>query len=224
MPSEFSSAGSVTDSRALGVSLGIRVDEVPIKPIYDRYLEALGGHFEGREFDETEENIQARIRGNILMALSNKLGALVLATGNKSEVAVGYCTLYGDTCGGLAVLADVPKTMVYELARFLNRDREVIPQPIIDKPPSAELRPDQKDQDSLPPYDVLDEILDRYIEQGESVDAIVGSGFERQTVEWVVKAVVGNEYKRRQLAPGIKVTSKAFGMGRRFPIAARYRP
>jgi NAD+ synthase (glutamine-hydrolysing) len=172
--------------------------------------------------NEAEENIQARVRGNVLMALSNKFGHLVITTGNKSELAVGYCTLYGDMSGGLAVLADVPKKMVYELARYINREHEVIPRASIEKPPSAELRPNQQDQDTLPPYEVLDEILSRYVEAGESAEEIVAAGFEKKTVDWIVAAVRKNEYKRRQAAPGIKVTSKAFGTGRRMPIAAKY--
>ena len=166
----------------------------------------------------TEENIQARIRGNLLMALSNKFGHLVLTTGNKSELAVGYCTLYGDMSGGLAVISDVPKTAVYRLAALYNREREVIPRSTIEKAPSAELRPNQKDTDTLPPYDILDPILDLHLEEGLCADEIVARGFDRATVEWIVRAVRCNEYKRRQAAPGIKVTTKAFGVGRRFPI------
>ena len=169
----------------------------------------------------TLENIQARIRGNILMAISNKYGHMVLSTGNKSELAVGYCTLYGDMSGGLSVLADVPKTMVYELAAYLNRDREIIPAQIIRKAPSAELRPDQKDQDTLPPYDILDWIMDYYLTQRCSYADIVKLGFDPDTVKWVIRTIDRNEYKRRQAAPGLKITSKAFGMGRRIPIAAK---
>jgi NAD+ synthase (glutamine-hydrolysing) len=172
--------------------------------------------------NETEENIQARIRGNILMAFSNKFGHLVLSTGNKSEQAVGYCTLYGDMSGGLSVISDVPKTMVYELARHINRDREVIPGEIIEKPPSAELRPDQFDQDTLPPYEVLDKILHYYLDEGYSTRDIINLGLDSETVRWVIRTVDRNEYKRRQAAPGLKVTTKAFGVGRRMPIAARY--
>ena len=222
MPSEYSSAGSVEDSRRLAQNLGIRLAEIPISDLHQGYLGALADQFRGRPADEAEENIQARIRGNLLMALSNKFGYLVVATGNKSELAVGYCTLYGDMSGGLAVLADVPKTMVYELARHTNRTRELIPVATIEKPPSAELRPDQTDQDSLPPYEILDEILARYVEDGQSVEQIAAAGLERQTVEQVVGLVRKNEYKRRQAAVGIKVTSKAFGTGRRMPIAAKY--
>ena len=167
--------------------------------------------------------MQARLRGLMLMALSNKFGSLVLTTGNKSELAVGYCTLYGDMCGGLAVISDVPKTMVYRLARWINREREVIPEATIEKSPSAELRPDQKDEDSLPPYDVLDEILERYVVESESVDQIIAAGFEKETVWRIARLIDLNEYKRRQAAPGLKVTSKAFGVGRRIPVAQRYR-
>ena len=170
----------------------------------------------------TEENIQARIRGNILMAFSNKFGHLVLATGNKSELAMGYCTLYGDMSGGLAVLSDLPKTTVYELAHYINRDSEIIPAAIIEKAPSAELRPGQKDEDSLPPYDLLDQVLSLYIEDGLSVEAIIGRGLEADMVKWVVKAVNRNEYKRKQAPGGLKVTTKAFGQGRRMPIVARH--
>ncbi|MDI6638963.1 MAG: NAD+ synthase [Bacillota bacterium] len=222
MPSPYSSRGSVEDSRKLAENLGIEFKVIPISSIYASYLDALAPHFAGAEPDITEENIQARIRGNILMAFSNKFGHLVLSTGNKSELAVGYCTLYGDMSGGLAVLADVPKTMVYELARYVNRESEVIPEAIIRKAPSAELRPNQTDQDTLPPYEVLDAILHGYIEEGESPEDLVRRGFPTETVEWVVRAVRRNEYKRRQAAPGLKVTSKAFGVGRRMPIAARY--
>ncbi len=222
MPSPVSSPESVEDARAIASNLGVRLDVVPIAGAMAAFDATLAPIFEGRARDVTEENIQARIRGNILMAISNKFGHLVLSTGNKSELAVGYCTLYGDMSGGLAVISDVPKTMVYRLAAMYNRERLVIPRCVIDKAPSAELRPDQKDSDTLPPYDVLDPILDLYIEDGLAADEIVTRGFDRATVEWVVEAVRRNEYKRKQAAPGIKVTSKAFGVGRRFPIAARY--
>jgi NAD+ synthetase len=167
--------------------------------------------------------MQARLRGQILMALSNKFGSLVLTTGNKSELAVGYCTLYGDMCGGLAVISDVPKTMVYELARWINRERGIIPEATIEKPPSAELRPDQKDEDSLPPYDVLDAVLERYVVASESVDEIIAAGFDPEIVRHIACLIDLNEYKRRQAAPGLKVTSKAFGVGRRIPVAQKYR-
>jgi len=222
MPSPFSSKGSVEDARKLAKNLGVEFRVIPISDIYTVYLESLREHLQGKEFDITEENIQARIRGNLLMALSNKFGYLVLSPGNKSEVAVGYCTLYGDMSGGLSVLSDVPKTMVYLLARYVNRDAEAIPQEIIDKPPSAELKPDQLDQDTLPPYEVLDPILRLYVDENRSAREIAQQGFDPQVVNWVIHNVDRNEYKRRQAAPGLKVTSKAFGMGRRMPIAAKY--
>ena len=222
MPSQYSSQGSRDDAERLARNLGIDYKVIPIAGVHHAYLEVLEPHFEGRAPDVTEENIQARIRGNYLMALSNKLGHMVLSTGNKSELAVGYCTLYGDMSGGLAVISDVPKTMVYELAHYMNREREIIPPASITKPPSAELRPNQTDQDTLPPYPVLDAILHQYIEELRSVDEIVAQGFEPETVRWVVRAVDRNEYKRKQAAPGIRVTSKAFGVGRRMPIAARF--
>ncbi len=224
MPSPYSSEGSITDSQALASNLGIELETIPITDIYSSYLGSLAGHIGGGSVSVAEENIQARIRGNILMALSNEHGRLLLSTGNKSEVAVGYCTLYGDMSGGLSVISDVPKTMVYELADCINRNRETIPQSIISKPPSAELSPDQTDQDSLPPYDVLDTILDQYIDHGRSRSEIVAGGLDAETVDWVVAAVGRSEHKRRQAAPGLKVTSKAFGTGRRMPIAAKYRP
>jgi NAD+ synthase (glutamine-hydrolysing) len=222
MPAPYSSGGSVEDSRALARNLGIRLLEIPISEVFAAYLDILSPFFEGRAPDVTEENIQSRIRGNTLMALSNKFGYLVLTTGNKSELAVGYCTLYGDMSGGLAVIADVPKTMVYELARYVNRDTEIIPQASLTKPPSAELRPNQTDQDTLPPYDILDGILRLYVDEGCSLAEIVERGYKQETVRWVLRAVDRNEYKRWQAAPGLKVTSKAFGMGRRMPVAARY--
>jgi NAD+ synthase (glutamine-hydrolysing) len=222
MPSPYSSRGSVDDSKALAANLGVELDVVEIGDVMSSYDRALSDAFAGCEADVTEENIQARIRGNILMAYSNKFGSLVLSTGNKSELAVGYCTLYGDMSGGLAVISDVPKMTVYRLAECINRGGEVIPRAIIDKVPSAELKPGQRDQDTLPPYEVLDAILDLYIEEGMSGPEIVERGHDRKTVEWVMNAVRANEYKRRQAAPGLKVTSKAFGIGRRFPIAARY--
>jgi NAD+ synthetase len=222
MPSAFSSEGSLTDAAEVARRLGIEHRVIPIGPIYDAYLEALGPVFEDRPFDVTEENIQARIRGDLLMALSNKFGHILLSTGNKSETAVGYCTLYGDMSGGLAVISDVPKTLVYEVAREMNQGgRNVIPDTILDKPPSAELRPDQKDTDSLPPYDVLDPILRAIVEESLTVDDLVKRGHPRDVVERAVRLVELNEYKRVQAPPGLKVTSKAFGIGRRMPIAKR---
>lgn len=222
MPSPYSSKGSVDDSQQLADNLGIDFRVIPISAVYASYLDLLQGHFAGKKADETEENIQARVRGNILMAFSNKFGSLVLSTGNKSEQAVGYCTLYGDMSGGLSVISDVPKTMVYDLSRYINRDSEIIPQDIIDKPPSAELRPDQLDQDTLPAYEILDQILCYYLDEGCSAQDIINLDFDPETVKWVLRTVDRNEYKRRQAAPGLKVTSKAFGIGRRMPIAARY--
>ncbi len=220
MPSPFSSSGSIDDSRKLAQNLGIECSVFPISDIYHSYVRALDNALAEETAGVTLENIQARIRGNILMALSNRYGYLLLSTGNKSELAVGYCTLYGDMSGGLNVLADVPKTMVYDLAHYINRDGELIPQEILSKPPSAELKPGQTDQDELPPYDILDRILHYYIEEGYSPQEIIELGFEPVTVKWVVQTVDQNEYKRRQAAPGLKITAKAFGMGRRMPIAA----
>lgn len=224
MPSVYSSAGSVDDSRTLAGNLGIRFETIPIRGIFDRYRDDLTVVFTGRPEDVTEENLQARIRGNLLMAISNKEGSLVLSTGNKSELAMGYCTLYGDMSGGLALISDLPKTLVYELARRINAEREIIPAASIDKPPSAELRENQKDQDTLPPYDVLDRILELYIEERRSAGEIAACGFPEDLVRGILRTVNINEYKRRQAAPGIKVTAKAFGIGRRIPIAQRFVP
>lgn len=223
MPSQFSSEGSVSDARALAESLGIAFHVVPIRDVYDAYRRQFDLLFEDPSFDLTDENVQARIRGNILMAWSNKRGAMVLTTGNKSELAVGYCTLYGDMSGGLSLLGDVYKTTVYRVARWINRKREIIPESSITKPPSAELRPNQTDQDSLPPYDILDKILKLYIEQWKELDDIVAAGFDRALVQRVLKMVDGNEFKRRQAAPTIRVSTKAFGSGRQMPIAQRWR-
>jgi NAD+ synthase (glutamine-hydrolysing) len=197
---------------------------IEIEETFEQYLKMMAPSFNGLPEDATEENLQARIRGNILMALSNKFHGLVLSTGNKSEMSVGYATLYGDMVGGFAVLKDVPKTLVYKLAEYVNaRDsRQIIPEYVITRPPSAELRPDQKDQDTLPPYSVLDEILEAYIEKDLSAEAIAESGFEIETVQWVVNRVDSAEYKRRQSAPGIKITPRAFGRDRRMPITNKY--
>ena len=224
MPSRYSSEGSVVDARALAKNLGIRFEVVPIEAMFAGALSGLSELFTGTEPDVAEENIQARLRGMVLMAYSNKFGALLLTTGNKSELAVGYCTLYGDMNGGLAVISDLPKNRVYALGRHFNRDGEVIPESTLTKPPSAELRPDQTDQDSLPPYDVLDDILEWYVERGADVATIVGRGHDESTVRDVVRLVDRNEYKRRQAAIGLRVTSKAFGVGRRRPLAQRFRP
>ena len=222
MPSPYSSRGSIDDALALARNLGIKCYEIPIGDAFAAFKAQFQEVFAGRAEDATEENMQARLRGMTLMSLSNKFGHLLLTTGNKSELAVGYCTIYGDMAGGLAVISDVPKTMVYELARWLNRERELIPRSTIEKAPSAELKPDQKDQDTLPPYDVLDEILRLYVEENMSAHDIVGHGFDEKTVRWVQRRVDLNEYKREQAAPGIKVTSRAFGLGRRMPIAQQY--
>lgn len=224
MPSQFSSRGSVVDAMGLAQNLGISCLQISIRDAFDTFKSQFKEVFAGLTEDTTEENMQARLRGMVLMALSNKFGHIVLSTGNKSELAVGYCTIYGDMAGGLAVISDVPKTMVYELAHYLNAraGREIIPASTIEKAPSAELRPDQKDQDSLPPYPVLDAILRFYVEENLSVPDIVAQGFEEKTVRWVQRRVDLNEYKREQAAPGLKVTSRAFGVGRRMPIAQRY--
>jgi NAD+ synthase (glutamine-hydrolysing) len=222
MPSPYSSRGSVDDSFALAKNLGIRCDEVPIRDAFESLKSTLQPLFEGKTEDVTEENLQARLRGVLLMALSNKEHHLLLTTGNKSELAVGYCTIYGDMCGGLAVISDLPKVRVYEICRWLNRNREIIPWNTIDKPPSAELRPDQKDQDTLPPYEILDGILELYVEHQLSADEIISRGYEETTVRWVQRRVDLNEWKRQQAAPGLRVTSKAFGIGRRMPIVQRF--
>src|SRR5437764_3079085 len=225
MPGPFSSVGSKSDAATLAKNLGIQFISLPITDVFEEYKRALAPAFGDGPADVTEENIQARIRGNYLMALSNKFGSMVLSTGNKSELAVGYCTLYGDMAGGLAVISDVPKLMVYELARLINRERELIPNATIDKPPSAELRPDQKDEDSLPPYDVLDRILKAYIEDLKSPQDIADKyGFELKLVKDIALLVDRSEYKRKQAAPGLKITSRAFGFGRPFPIAQRFVP
>ena len=222
MPSPYSSAGSISDSRQLAANLGIKFEEIGISGLFDEYLRALEPMFAGLKTDTTEENIQSRIRGCLLMALSNKFSALVLTTGNKSEMAVGYCTLYGDMVGALAVIGDLVKTRVYAVCRWLNRDHEVIPEAILEKAPSAELRPDQKDTDSLPPYEVLDPILEAYVERYETPEHIAEAhGFPLELVQQVVRLVERSEYKRQQAAPVLKVTSKSFGMGRRFPIAVK---
>ena len=222
MPARYSSEGSVSDSLQLANALGIRCLTIPIEKSFAAFKEQMTPFFDGKPEDVTEENMQPRLRGMTLMALSNKFGHLLLTTGNKSELAVGYCTLYGDMCGGLAVISDVPKMMIYRLARWLNRDREIIPAATIEKPPSAELRPNQRDQDTLPPYEILDPILEMLIEDGLSPEEITARGFNEKTVRWVVKRVAQNEYKRAQSVPGLKVTSKAFGVGRRMPVAQRF--
>lgn len=222
MPSNFNLSSSYEDSKILAEKLGIRFDTLPIQDIFDTYLKALAPVFEGRPFGLAEENTQARIRGGLLMACSNKFGNIVLTTGNKSEMAVGYCTLYGDMCGGLAVISDVPKCMVYAMADWFNREEEVIPRRVIDRPPSAELRPDQKDQDSLPPYEILDAILKAFVEEHRSREEILQIGFEVDAVDKILHLINFNEYKRSQAAPGLRVTTKAFGFGRRMPIAKSF--
>ena len=224
MPSRYSSPESLEDARTVASRLGTRLDTIGIEGIFSEYLDALDPAFAGTPEGTAEENLQARIRGNLLMALSNKFGSLVLATGNKSEYAVGYATLYGDMAGGFAPIKDVPKTLVYELVRWRNeQDRAPIPQRVIDKAPSAELRPDQKDSDSLPPYAILDPIVEAYVEDDHSPEEIAASGFDIATVEGVASMIDRAEYKRRQAAPGIKITPKAFGRDRRIPITNRYR-
>ena len=222
MPGPYSSQGSIDDARALAQNLGIRFESLSINDVFESYRKTLHGVFAGYKEDLTEENLQSRARGTMLMALSNKFGALVLSTGNKSEIGVGYCTLYGDMVGGLAVISDVPKTLVYRLSHYVNTQRPVIPAASLEKPPSAELRPDQKDSDSLPPYDVLDAILEDYVEESHSPEQIAADrGFDVNLVHRVVRMVERTEYKRQQAAPGIKISAKAFGYGRRFPIAAK---
>jgi len=230
MPSPYSSRGSIDDALALARNLGIKCLEIPITNAFTAFKSQFAEIFKGLPENETEENMQPRLRAMTLMALSNKFGHLLLTTGNKSELAVGYCTMYGDMAGGLAVISDVPKTMVYELARWINSDyssrrarrREIIPTSIIEKAPSAELKPNQTDQDVLPPYEILDEILRLYVEENLSARDIVTHGFDEKTVRWVQRRVDLNEYKREQAAPGLKVTSRAFGVGRRMPIAQKY--
>jgi NAD+ synthase (glutamine-hydrolysing) len=222
MPSRYSSEHSVADARELAANLGIELWTLPIEATFSAFLDTLAQPFAGKPPDVTEENLQARCRGTLLMAISNKTGRLLLSTGNKSETAVGYSTLYGDMCGGIAVISDVPKTLVYALCRWRNRNGEVIPESTIVKPPSAELRPNQLDQDSLPPYDVLDAIIEAWVERCETFEQIVAGGHDPATVTRVIRLVERAEYKRRQAAPGIRVTSRAFGVGRRYPVATGF--
>jgi NAD+ synthase (glutamine-hydrolysing) len=222
MPSPYSSRGSIDDARSLAKNLRIKFREIPITEAFKVFKAQFKEIFKGLPENETEENMQPRLRAMILMALSNKFGHLVLSTGNKSELAVGYCTLYGDMAGGLGVISDVPKTMIYELARWINRQREIIPKSTIEKAPSAELKPNQKDQDTLPSYGILDQILQLYVEENLSARDIIARGFDQETVRWVQRRVDRNEYKREQAAPGLKVTSRAFGIGRKMPIAQKY--
>jgi NAD+ synthetase len=224
MPARYSSEGSLSDAGVLAKNLGIHYEVLPIESVFQSVEKQLAKVFAGTKPNEAEENVQSRLRGVTLMALSNKFGALVLTTGNKSEMAVGYCTLYGDMCGALAVIADVFKTDIYKIARWVNREREIIPAASISKPPSAELRPNQKDQDSLPPYETLDQILEAYIVQNLSKEEIIRRGFNVAVVNDVINKITFSEYKRRQAAPGLKVSPRAFGVGRRIPIAQRFRP
>ncbi len=222
MPSPYSSRGSIDDARGLARNLGIKFVEIPIAEAFKVFKAQFKDIFKGLPENETEENMQPRLRAMTLMALSNKFGHLVLSTGNKSELSVGYCTIYGDMAGGLGVISDVPKTTIYEFARWINRKGEIIPTSTIEKAPSAELKPNQKDQDTLPPYEILDQILQLYVEENLSARDIIARGFDEKTVRWVQRRVDLNEYKREQAAPGLKVTSRAFGMGRKMPIAQRY--
>ena len=224
MPTRYSSEGSILDSQQLAGALGIDFASIPIDRAFEVFEAQFAQIFQGLPGNETEENMQPRLRGMTLMALANKFGRLVLSTGNKSEMAVGYCTLYGDMCGALSVISDVAKTDVYRLARWINRDAEIIPEATLEKPPSAELRPDQRDQDTLPPYDVLDPILKLHVEEMRSSEEIIAAGFEEKTVHWILNRVRLNEHKRVQAAPGLKVTMRAFGMGRRMPVAHAYKP
>jgi NAD+ synthetase len=222
MPSQYSSQGSLDDAEGLAANLGIQRHVLPIKEPFEILKGQFKEVFAGKREDTTEENMQSRLRGLTLMALSNKFGHLLLTTGNKSELSVGYCTIYGDMCGGLAVISDVPKTMIYRLAKWINREREIIPTNSITKAPSAELKLNQTDQDTLPPYEVLDAVLQLYVEELLSPEDIVAKGYPAETVRWIQRHVDSNEYKRRQAAPGLRVTSLAFGMGWRMPIAQRY--
>lgn len=224
MPSQYTLNENFEDTKNLAKNLDIKLFNIPIEGVFEKFLQGLSPLFKDVATDVTGQNIQARTRGTILMAISNKLGHLLLSTGNKSELAVGYCTLYGDMNGGLSVISDVPKTMVYEIARLINKDREVIPERIIQKPPSAELKPDQLDQDDLPPYEILDDILKAYIEDNKAPEEIIEMGFEPSIVRDIIRRVDHNEYKRHQSPPGLKVTTKSFGYGRRYPIAQRYAP
>jgi NAD+ synthase (glutamine-hydrolysing) len=222
MPSKFSSKESIEDATRLADNLGIQYRIIPIMDAYEAYLETLKDEFRNEKEDVTEENIQARIRGNILMALSNKFGYLVLSCGNKSELSIGYSTLYGDMAGGLAVISDVPKLMVYDLARYINKNEEIIPERVLIKEPSAELREGQKDKDDIPTYDILDPILHAYIEENRNKEEITAMGFDRRIVDEIIWRIDHNEYKRKQAPIGIKITPRAFGFGRRMPIVNKY--
>lgn len=221
MPSKYSSKASIEDAKELCANLGVEFKIIPIQKIVDVYSETMKDEFKNLTADTTEENIQARVRANILLAMSNKFGYLVLNNGNKSESSVGYCTLYGDMAGGLAVISDVPKYMVYELARYVNRDRKIVPENIFTKAPSAELKPNQTDQDTLPPYDILDKIIKAYVEESKGKDEIIAMGIDKDIVEKTIRMINASEYKRHQMPPGLKVTTKAYGFGRRMPIACK---
>jgi NAD+ synthase (glutamine-hydrolysing) len=223
MPSKYTAEISWIDAKEMADKLGVQYDEVPIESMVDSYEHALKKEFAGLPLDATEENIQARIRGTLLMALSNKSGRIVLTTGNKSEMAVGYCTLYGDMAGGFAVIKDVSKTLVYQLCRYRNTVSEVIPERIITRAPSAELRPDQKDQDSLPSYDILDGIVEHYMENDIPIDSLPALGYKKEDVEFVTRLIKINEYKRRQSPVGVRITRRAFGRDWRYPITSKYR-
>jgi NAD+ synthase (glutamine-hydrolysing) len=224
MPSDYTASMSVEDSREMARIHGVKYTEIAIRPMFDAFRAQLAPSFAGRPEDSTEENLQARIRGTLLMAFSNKLGSIVVTTGNKSEMATGYATLYGDMAGGFAVIKDIVKTLVYRLANWRNSKGRVIPQRVIDRPPSAELRPGQTDQDSLPPYEVLDAVVERYMERDMSPEQIAGMGYDMQAVRQVVRLIQSNEYKRRQAPPGIRITPRAFGRDWRYPITSGFRP
>jgi NAD+ synthetase len=224
MPSDYTASMSVEDAREMARTCGVKYTEIAIKPIFERFREQLAPAFEGRPEDTTEENLQARIRGTLLMALSNKSGSIVVTTGNKSEMAVGYATLYGDMAGGYALIKDIVKTLVYRLANWRNSLGRVIPARVIERPPSAELRPDQTDQDSLPPYEVLDAVVERFIERDMAPEQIAGMGYDLEAVRQVVRLIRVNEYKRRQSPPGVRITPRAFGKDWRYPITSGFRP
>jgi NAD+ synthase (glutamine-hydrolysing) len=224
MPSDYTASMSIEDSREMARLHGVKYTEIAIRPMFDAFRAALAPSFAGRPDDSTEENLQARIRGTLLMAFSNKLGSIVVTTGNKSEMATGYATLYGDMAGGFAVIKDIVKTLVYRLSNWRNSKGRVIPQRVIDRAPSAELRPDQTDQDTLPPYEVLDAVVERYMERDMSPEQIAGMGYDMQAVRQVVRVIQLNEYKRRQAPPGIRITPRAFGKDWRYPITSGFRP
>jgi NAD+ synthase (glutamine-hydrolysing) len=224
MPSQYTAQMSLDDSREMAKIMGVKYTEIPITPIFDAFRQQLATSFAGREEDTTEENLQSRIRGTLLMALSNKFGSIVVTTGNKSEMATGYCTLYGDMAGGFAVIKDIVKTLVYRLSNWRNTQGRVIPARVIERPPSAELKPGQVDQDSLPPYEVLDAVVERYMERDMSPEQIGGMGYDMAAVHQVIRLIQVNEYKRRQAPPGVRITPRSFGKDWRYPITSRFRP